>query len=75
MKLSRMKLVSAAAFALVIGVTALVLMTPATPAGSGQGQFCGGVAEVPCPAGFVCVPVQGCDPLIDACPGRCRRSR
>ena len=50
------------------------LMTPAERAGV-NGQFCGGVAEIPCPEGFVCVPVEGCDPLIDSCPGRCRRNR
>lgn len=52
-----------------------ILMTPAEPAAASSGQFCGGVAEIPCPEGFVCVPAAGCDPLIDQCPGRCKRSR
>lgn len=76
MKHSRLKLVTAAAFALVIGaaVSALTSATIADAAGV-NAQFCGGVADIPCPAGFVCVPVEGCDPLIDSCPGRCRRNR
>ncbi len=55
-----------------LGVT--VLMTPvASGAGGGGGQFCGGTAGIPCPAGFVCVFPENCDPLIDDCPGKCRR--
>ena len=53
------------------------LMAPALTAAP-PGQFCGGIAGIPCPEGFVCVDVPGdrCDPDQGGadCPGRCRRS-
>ena len=53
------------------------LMAPAASAAPG-GQFCGGIAGIPCPEGFKCVdvPGDGCDPLHGGadCPGRCRKS-
>ena len=56
----------------------LNLMTSAEPAAApAAGQFCGGIAGIPCPEGFVCkdVPGDGCDPLHGGadCPGRCKR--
>lgn len=40
------------------------------------GQFCGGIAGVPCPEGFVCkdAPGDGCNPAQGGadCPGICR---
>lgn len=62
--------------ALAIGVTGL--LAPVTEAAKpGGGQFCGGIAGIPCPEGFVCkdVPGDGCDPLHGGadCPGRCKR--
>ena len=52
------------------------LMAPTVEAAPG-GQFCGGIAGIPCPEGFVCkdVPGDGCDPLHGGadCPGRCKR--
>ena len=58
------------------GVT--VLMCPSASAAPG-GQFCGGIAGIPCPEGFVCVdvPGDGCNPHQGGadCAGRCRRAR
>jgi hypothetical protein len=54
------------------------LMTPVVPEpAAAPGQFCGGIAGIPCPEGFVCkdVPGDGCDPQHGGadCPGRCKR--
>ena len=53
------------------------LLSPATHAAPGGGQFCGGIAGIPCPEGFVCVdkPGDGCNPKTGGadCAGVCRR--
>ena len=45
--------------------------------GGGGGQFCGGIAGIPCPEGFVCVdkPGDGCNPKTGGadCAGVCRK--
>jgi hypothetical protein len=61
-------------FAFVLGVAGLMVPTvTAQP----PGQFCGGIAGIPCPEGFVCVdvPGDGCNPNQGGadCAGRCRR--
>lgn len=75
MKKSFRGLMIAGAFAAcTFGVTSL--MAPAASAVP-QGQFCGGIAGIPCPEGFKCVdvPGDGCDPQHGGadCPGYCRR--
>jgi hypothetical protein len=65
--------------AVALGDANLTLFTPAEPAqpAAAPGQFCGGIAGIPCPEGFVCVDVPGddCNPQQGGadCPGRCRR--
>ena len=53
------------------------LMAPSVPADP-PGQFCGGIAGIPCPEGFVCkdVPGDGCNPQQGGadCAGRCKRA-
>ena len=65
-------LVAAGVFG-VVGLAAPSL-TAAPP-----GQFCGGIAGIPCPEGFVCVdvPGDGCDPRRGGadCGGYCKRGR
>ena len=52
------------------GVCALCV--PATSAGrGGGGQTCGGILEIPCPDGYVCIY----DPMCDDCSGVCKRQR
>jgi hypothetical protein len=66
--------------AAVLSVWTFGLMSLTTPAVSAapQGQFCGGIAGIPCPEGFKCVdvPGDGCDPQHGGadCPGICRRA-
>jgi hypothetical protein len=44
----------------------------------GGGQFCGGIAGIPCPEGFVCVddPRDDCNPKTGGrdCGGICKRA-
>jgi len=58
------------------GLGVMSLLTP-TASADPPGQFCGGIAGIPCPEGFVCVdvPGDGCDPQHGGadCAGRCRR--
>ena len=58
-----------------LGIAGLV--APAAVGAGGGGQFCGGIAGIPCPDGFVCVdvPGDGCNPKSGGadCAGVCRR--
>ena len=48
------------------------LLTPSTSAARGGGkQVCGGILEIPCPEGYVCVY----DPTCSDCTGTCKRQR
>lgn len=61
----------------VLALGFVALLTPTVLAAPG-GQFCGGIAGIPCPEGFVCkdVPGDGCNPSQGGadCPGVCRRA-
>jgi hypothetical protein len=70
---SRVLLVMIVLVACAFGVAGL--MAP-TVLADPPGQFCGGIAGIPCPEGFVCVdaPGDGCNPHQGGadCAGRCR---
>jgi hypothetical protein len=61
------------AILLVGGIQFATVATAAPP-----GDFCGGIAGIPCPEGFVCVdvPGDGCNPNQGGadCAGYCKRS-
>ena len=58
---------------MLVGGVQLVTVAMADPGG----QFCGGIAGIPCPEGFVCadVPGDGCNPNHGGadCAGYCKR--
>ena len=66
----------AALVACSIGVAVLTTGTVAAKK-PGGGQFCGGIAGIPCPEGFTCVdnPRDNCDPKTGGadCGGICVR--
>ena len=60
------------------GVVYLTSPTMARPRpGNCSGQFCGGIAGIPCPEGYTCVdnPCDSCNPKTGGadCGGLCRR--
>ena len=76
MRMMRRALIGIALLAAVaFGVAGL--MAPSVPADP-PGQFCGGIAGIPCPDGFVCVdvPGDGCNPRHGGadCAGYCKRT-
>ncbi|HKQ62068.1 MAG TPA: hypothetical protein VJS92_12330 [Candidatus Polarisedimenticolaceae bacterium] len=75
---SRIKVwASVGAFVAVV-LTAVVVLSTTPVASAPGGQFCGGIAGIPCPEGFVCVdvPGDGCNPNHGGadCAGYCKRA-
>ena len=77
---NRLRLGIAVAGLVVCSIGVAVLTTGTVSAkkpGGGGGQFCGGIAGIPCPEGFTCVdnPRDNCDPKTGGadCGGICVR--